>query len=77
MYLVKGGASNQNKRISVRGAGTTAQVNMNTPDNNFLIEIDRLVRPDTNVFCSRQTPKDTMEELCTQQQNFSRVIEST
>jgi hypothetical protein len=50
MYLVKGGASNQNKRISVTGAGTTAQVDMNTPGNNFLIEIDRLVRPHTNVF---------------------------
>ena len=50
MYLVCGGASNQNKRISVTGTGTTAQVDMNTAGNNFLIEIDRLVHPDTNVF---------------------------
>jgi FkbM family methyltransferase len=51
MYLVRAGASDQNKRISVTGTGTTAQVNLNNgKGNEFLIEIDRLVKPDVNVF---------------------------
>lgn len=50
LFLICAGASDETKRVSIKGAGTTSQVDSTKPGENFLVEIDRLIPSSVSVF---------------------------